>query len=146
MLARRDTIHAGCVDRLVFADLVQLTLQRKKPSPDRYFQILYTRTPSGEIGQLRLLQSEDSANPRHFVKDVQKESIRQIEIRFETVNRDNHLVGVATVTAAEGEFWNVDDGYLGERDNAISEAGEPAGHKLIFPLHFLVSYVYINNY
>jgi len=46
-----------------------------------------------------------------------------VEIRFKGVNRHDHPVGVAAVTALNGRFRRSNDGFLGECDDLIREAG-----------------------
>jgi len=46
-----------------------------------------------------------------------------VEIRFKGVNRHDHPVGVAAVTALNGWFWRPNDGFLSKRYNFVREVG-----------------------
>jgi hypothetical protein len=41
VLARRDSIHAGCVDRLDLAGVVQLRRQPKEVASEQHFEVLH---------------------------------------------------------------------------------------------------------
>ncbi len=69
-----------------------------------------------------------------------------IEILPQAVNCHDHPVCVAVSTGFESRCGLSDGGFLSKRDNAISEAAEFAGHKLVSPLHFLVSTTFTTSY
>jgi hypothetical protein len=57
------------------------------------------------------------------MKDIQEPSVRQVEIRFETVDRDDYPVSVTAIPTLYGGFRVSNDGFLGERYNFSREAG-----------------------
>jgi hypothetical protein len=91
------------------------------------------------MGRENISLPKKSTETLHFLQDVQEPSIREIEMRFETVNRDGHPVGVAAVLALEGGFCVSHDGFLGEPDDLLRETGYLRLHNRSDPLHFLVS-------
>ena len=72
------------------------------------------------------------------MKDIEQLAVGMPEILSETVEGDDYPVCVAGFTRSEGWCWLSDDGFLSERDNPSSEAGELGRHNRLFPLHFLV--------
>jgi hypothetical protein len=105
------------------AGVVQLRGQPQQPPPTRHFQLLHSRTDGGIIVQFERFQVEDSPDPRQFLQHVGKPPIRQIEVVFEAVNRQDHPICVAAVATLYRGARVSNDGFLSERYTLLREAG-----------------------
>ncbi len=91
-------VEASCVDSLHTSNVVKISRESKKGSPDRYLELLLSCADSREVRQLVRFKIQFCDYSVHLVESIEEPSIGEIEVSAETVNHNDYPVSVATVT------------------------------------------------